>query len=428
MGAVHEAYDKKLGRVVAIKVLHARFDPSEAQRDLSARLLREARAMARLKHPNVVAVYDAGETGDGAFIAMELVHGRTLSKWRVEKPRSQREILAVHISAGRGLAAAHEAGIVHRDFKPDNVLVGEGGEVRVTDFGLARGAEGEADTLTWTASGVELKPASTWTGALLGTPAYMAPEQLRRERATSRSDIFSYCASLYEALYGVRPFGGATLDELAANILAGRMRVAGGVRVHSRVRRALERGLRPRPEDRFASMNELLSELERATVVPARSLAPVLGAALVLAAVAGWSRLSARAMVAQAPGPPVEGGGRSGALEGEGPAADVLGHMLPSAVLDSRPASVLPAGVVDDGAGATRAPNDTATEGSHGAFKAAPGARSKFGAHGDALPDRRLTPQRISPDTARAAAAPTSDAGLATSFDRDLYDLPWERR
>jgi hypothetical protein len=283
MGVVYKAHDPKLNRVVAVKLLRPRSDAS-ATDHLSLRMLREARAMARLRHPNVVAVYDVGDVGDQVFVAMEYVLGGTLSSWLAEKPRSWREILAMYVSAGRGLAAAHDAGLVHRDFKPDNVLVGRDGEVRVTDFGLARSAEGKRTSLHDSPaipSEPELGSDLTNTGVLVGTPAYMSPEQMRREPATFRSDIFSFCASLYEALHGVRPFEGATLGVLRSNVASGRMRKAPRQsRVPAMVRRALVRGLHPQPEERFPSMHLLIDALERAARPRWRAVVAVTGAAL----------------------------------------------------------------------------------------------------------------------------------------------------
>ncbi|HXU03268.1 MAG TPA: protein kinase, partial [Polyangia bacterium] len=223
MGEVYAAYHPELDRRIALKVVYEAGADTEERR---ARLLREARAIARLTHPNVVTVYDAGVSGDLVFIAMEFVDGQTLDSWLGAAARSVRQILDVFIAAGRGLAAAHAAQIVHRDFKPQNVMIGEDGSVRVMDFGLARLvhedlppiaagdaiADKAAHAGTAVAEGTpEAKPRVmapvTKAGALLGTPAYMAPEQFRREKTTARSDQFSFCVALHEALYGRRPVG-----------------------------------------------------------------------------------------------------------------------------------------------------------------------------------------------------------------------------
>ena len=287
MGCVYAARDPELDRVVALKILNARaYAP-----DLAARLQREAKAMARISHSEVITVYDAGRHGDQLFIAMELVDGGTLRQWLAEKPRPWRDIVDVFVRAGRGLAQAHDAGLVHRDFKPDNVLVGRDGRVRVTDFGLARvvreepssderaaeGSDGEAD---------EAAPDSgvTRTGVLLGTPAYMAPEQLGGATPDVRSDIFSFCVALYEALYGERPFAGKTMRELLPEKRGNLVRPEpAGTSVPPRLRRALLAGLRADPAERYASMDECLAAVERAAR-PSR--APIVAGAVALAAIA----------------------------------------------------------------------------------------------------------------------------------------------
>jgi len=210
MGVVYSAFDPELDRRVALKLVRTAAD-EESQR---ARLLREARAIARVAHPNVVAVHDAGTIGDRVFIAMEFVDGATLTK----SSRSLPERLELLAQAGQGLLAAHRAGLVHRDFKPDNVLVGRDGRVRVTDFGLAR-PQAESDPAP---SPDELRRSPdvplTQTGALAGTPAYMAPEQMRGERIDVRADVFSFCVTAWECLHGARPFAGRSAVELLRNI------------------------------------------------------------------------------------------------------------------------------------------------------------------------------------------------------------------
>ncbi|MCB9570262.1 MAG: serine/threonine protein kinase [Myxococcales bacterium] len=221
MGTVYAAYDEELDRKIAIKLL--RGDPRERASEGEGagagegahHLLGEAQALARLSHPNVVQIYDVGVIGGQVFLAMEYVQGKTLREWEREAPRSWREVVALFRQAGEGLAAAHDAGLVHRDFKPDNVLVGEDGRVRVLDFGLAarreRGATGEGDELSArTLSSIsrsDLRSASATgvTRTLVGTPAYMSPEQHLRLEADGRSDLFAFCVALYEALHGERP-------------------------------------------------------------------------------------------------------------------------------------------------------------------------------------------------------------------------------
>ncbi|HEX8821716.1 MAG TPA: protein kinase, partial [Archangium sp.] len=222
MGVVYAAYDPELDRRVALKLLRATalgLDAEEGRQHL----LREAQAMARVSHPNVVPVYDVGTFDQQVFLAMELVEAQTLRQWMQAAPRTWRQVLALFLDAGQGLAAAHAAGVVHGDFKPENLLVGTDGRIRITDFGLAHTATPGED-------------ATPVTG---GTPAYMAPEQLASgARANARTDQFSFCVSLYEALYGERPFAGSSVRDLSAEVLAGRVLAAPtGTRVPPWLRR-----------------------------------------------------------------------------------------------------------------------------------------------------------------------------------------------
>ncbi|NPC86915.1 protein kinase, partial [Pyxidicoccus fallax] len=285
MGEVYAAYDPELDRQVALKLLRPGGQHVE---DLRVRLLREAQALARLAHPNVVTVHDVGVCDDRVFLALELVEGATLSEW-LKAPRSPREVLRVFHDAGRGLAAAHAAGLVHRDFKPANVLVGQDGRVRVTDFGLARPSN-RGLRLRSVASPPRAPGAPsplTRTGALVGTPAYMAPEQQQGHGVDAQSDQFSFCVALHEALYGVRPFEGDSLEELGRAAREGRLRAPEReVKLPARVRRAVLRGLRASPEERFPSMDALLAELEpprssrvRAWVASSAAAASLLGLA-----------------------------------------------------------------------------------------------------------------------------------------------------
>ncbi|HRI07840.1 MAG TPA: serine/threonine-protein kinase, partial [Nannocystaceae bacterium] len=201
MGIVHAALDPELDRVVAIKVI--RDDRDDRYRD---RLLREARALARVSHPNVVQVHEVGETSEGVFIAMEYVPGTTLGRWLQAAPRGLDEILDKFTEAARGLAAAHRAGLVHRDFKPANALVGEDGRVRIADFGLARPvgpphASPSSPHLRSTLRRRGSGDSDTDTGVVAGTPAYMPPEQLRGLDVDARSDVFAFCIALYEATH-----------------------------------------------------------------------------------------------------------------------------------------------------------------------------------------------------------------------------------
>jgi serine/threonine protein kinase len=263
MGTVYAAHDPDLDRRIALKLMRRRSDSDE----LRGRVLREGKAMARLVHPEVITVYDVGTYGAQLFVAMEFVAGGTLRAWLARERRDWRDVLAVFRRAGGGLACAHAAGLVHRDFKPDNVLVGADGRVRVTDFGLARAmrSEPEPSPIEQAQTNDVLEATLTRTGALVGTPAYMAPEQLFCEAADARADVFSFCVALYEALYGARPFAGSTLVALRSSIASGVVhRPPPGSPVPDRLRRAILVGLRARPEDRYASMEDLLRALDDA--------------------------------------------------------------------------------------------------------------------------------------------------------------------
>jgi eukaryotic-like serine/threonine-protein kinase len=301
MGEVYSAYDPKLDRKIALKLLGQRaLSPLSA-----ARFSREAQAIARLSHPNVVAIHDAGDFGQGLFLAMEFVEGQTLAEWFRSARRSWREIRDVFIGCGAGLAAAHQAGLVHRDFKPQNVMVGRDGSVRVMDFGLATDSSeiepGDAASFDFAGSGP--KPTShtvalTRTGVLLGTPLYMAPEQFLRRPTDARTDQFSFCVSLHEALYGERPFPSDSLSSLFEAVVSGRVREpVQRARAPSFVRRLLLRGLATEPAARFPSMPALLEELRYDPVRRRRNIG--IGAATVtiaVAAVLGGQRLSTRGL------------------------------------------------------------------------------------------------------------------------------------
>ncbi len=276
MGTVFAAYDPLLDRKVALKVLGAKLRTDAGDR--------EARALARLRHPNVVAVHEVGSHRGERFIAMDLVDGVTLRAW-LQTPRSWRHVLDVLAEAGDALVAAHEAGIVHRDFKPDNVLV-EHGHARVVDFGLSR--PGTMVTL-------ETTPSSDGGGAIetdlvVGTPAYMAPEAFAGE-ADEATDQYSFCATMYEALFGVRPFAGTTSEELRAEALAQRVqRPSARARVPGWLRRAVVRGLAVDPAQRWPSITALLQTLARrrrrplALAVAAAALGGTIAGALVVSA------------------------------------------------------------------------------------------------------------------------------------------------
>src|SRR6185369_4327769 len=320
MGEVYAAYDPELDRKVAVKLLRVKPGNGVSLSEGRARTLREAQAIARLSHPNVVVAYDVGTFEDKVFIAMEYVEGNTLTYWLQVQPRHWQDKLKVFTDAGHGLAAAHEKGLIHRDFKTDNVMISRDRHVRVMDFGLARqvqdkAAPGPAPAATsgataspeakGGASGVVqaipiriLSGASagndgpptmvvatdpsapipiegrsssgmfdarlTRTGAMMGTPAYMAPEQFLGTPTDARSDQFSFCISLYEALYGERPFEGSSMTTLTSNVVHGHVRPApDGAKVPLWVRKVLLRGLQPRARDRWPSMEAMIAALEK---------------------------------------------------------------------------------------------------------------------------------------------------------------------
>jgi tetratricopeptide (TPR) repeat protein len=288
MGVVYVGFDEDLDRKVAIKLLRGELSKDDRGR---TRMLREAQALARLSHPNVVQVHEVGQWADHDYVAMEYVGGQTLDRWLSSQPRSWREVLDVLIQAGRGLEAAHTAELVHRDFKPANLLVGSDGRARVLDFGLAR-ATNEGETLLAISPSAEVIATAehdvpddshtshelsgstvassafdkllTVTGAVLGTPAYMAPEQHLGQLANALSDQFSFCVVLYEALYGQRPFKGSSRTEYALHVTEGKLEappVNAGVPLW--LRKIVMRGLAPKPEQRWPSMTVLLAELSR---------------------------------------------------------------------------------------------------------------------------------------------------------------------
>jgi predicted Ser/Thr protein kinase len=279
MGVVYRAHDPDLDRPVAVKLLHGESSDDDKAR---ARMLREARALAKLSHPNVITVYDVGTDAGQVFVAMELVAGRDLRRWLDEhRDAPWRQVLELFIAAGRGLAAAHEVALVHRDFKPENVLVGDDGRVRVLDFGLARvhrpvegptaedppRAEMAARDISQLATAA-LPNGLTETGALIGTPLYMAPELYAGKPADVRSDQFAFCASLYEGLYRQLPFGSRNLAAHVEAVRSGRVieptELEGqGAAVPAGIWRVIARGLDPEPDARWGSIAALLAALER---------------------------------------------------------------------------------------------------------------------------------------------------------------------
>jgi tetratricopeptide (TPR) repeat protein len=260
MGVVLAALDPDLERRVAVKLL--RDEGGGDSTGARQRLVQEARAMAQVSHPNVVGVYQVGTFEDRVYVAMELVKGRTLRAWLGDRPSVPR-ILEAFAAAGRGLATAHAAGIVHRDFKPDNVFVGDDDRVRVGDFGLAgRSARGTTRDGDPARSFTDFAITLTASGSIMGTPAYMSPEQFASSDVDARSDQFAFCVALFEALHGVRPFQADSLPELSARVTRGEMTLPPSPRgVPARVRRAILRGLSTDPAARHPDMNALVSEL-----------------------------------------------------------------------------------------------------------------------------------------------------------------------
>lgn len=302
MGVVYRALDPKLDREVALKrVKRASRGKPE---DTKQRLLREAQAMARLGHPGVVEVYDVGIAAGTVFVAMELVEGMTLARWRASGP-DWREILRVYADAGETLAAAHRAGLVHRDFKPHNAMINATGSVKVLDFGLARQLEGSLAGESVVASAADTADGSsvfdaalTTTGTFVGTPAYMAPEQFDGGAVDARADQFAFCVALWEALYGARPFAGGTLSELRASLASGPPPAPRGHRrVPPTVSQVLTQGLSLRPDARHDSMDSLLVALRDAGTVSRRWLRgglALVGLAGVGVVIGLWDRASTR--------------------------------------------------------------------------------------------------------------------------------------
>jgi tetratricopeptide (TPR) repeat protein len=262
MGVTYIAFDEELDRRVVLKLVRA--DAMDAQ--LQKRLRREAQALARLAHPNIVNVHDVGSHGARSFIAMEFVPGKTVSAWLGTDPRPWTEVVAVFRQAGEGLRAAHAAGLVHRDIKPANIIVGDDGRVRVLDFGVAQ-IDVPDDDITGLPDRQEAPWAAehlTKTGSLVGTPAYMAPEQLERGIADARSDQFAFCVSLFQCLYRKLPFSGASARARLEAMHKGRIaEVPGDSAVPHWLHAVILRGLKYAPEDRWPSMDALLEELAR---------------------------------------------------------------------------------------------------------------------------------------------------------------------
>lgn len=257
MGAVYEAEDTLLERRVALKVVAALSENGRT------RMLCEARALARIKHANVVQLHDVGVAQEQVYLALELVRGKTLAQWLSDDSHDWGEIVVHFAAAGRGLAKAHEAELAHGDFKPSNVLVAIDGRVLVSDFGLAQSMESET-TNPASSSSTERRR------RIVGTPAYMAPELYRGVTKNAGTDQFAFCVALYEALFGQHPFGGGSWEEVARQVCAANLKSPPrGAAVPRHVRRAVMRGLSQRAERRWPSMAALL---DRLTGPPSRPL------------------------------------------------------------------------------------------------------------------------------------------------------------
>jgi hypothetical protein len=301
MGVVYLARHLTLDREVAVKVWRG------LEGEGVARLVREAKAMARLSHANVVTVYDVREHGGGVVIAMEYVPGGTVRDWVARHRPGWRAVVDLYVRAGHGLAAAHAAGMVHRDFKPDNVLVGSDGVPRVGDFGIARGLDPDpASGGGVPAPGMHqpvLSTRMTATGGLMGTPAYMAPEQYAGH-ADPRTDQFAFCVALWEAVYGQRPFPGRTPGELLLQTQNRQvLPPPPGTDVPAWVREILLRGLSPDPRFRYPSMHALCEALQRPPAATGKVVAAVVGAVALVAVVIGGGLVLAARDDAPAPAP-----------------------------------------------------------------------------------------------------------------------------
>lgn len=302
MGVVHLAWDQRLDRPVALKVVKA-LEAAQSQL-LRDRLDREARALAKLSHPNVVPVFEVGEFEGELYVAMEYVPGRTLGDWLEEEPRPWRAVVEMFIQAARGLEAAHRAGMLHRDFKPDNAIIGEDGRVRVLDFGLVRTlAEGPEVGGGAAKSDGALSSTLTDVGATVGTPAYMAAEQFLGEPVDERTDVFALCVSLYEGLFGVRPYVGKTRFALMKAVKDGKAELPADRRgVPGWLCKCVMTGLARDKAARHPSVTAVIEVLEEGLVRRRRRvLTAGLGVGVSLAGVVGWSVSHAAQVSGQEP-------------------------------------------------------------------------------------------------------------------------------
>lgn len=293
MGEVYAAWDPVLDRKVALKVLKAEYEGAGKLADeLRLRLMREAQSLAKVNHPGVVTVHDVGIVEGKVYVAMEFVEGQSLTEWLREKKRSWREVLEMFLETGEGLAAAHEAGVTHRDFKPDNVIISRAGRPRVMDFGLAHSHSERTQAPKPPSSSSALQRKITSPGIMLGTPAYMSPEAMYGRPTDPRSDEFSFAVALFEALYGVRPFEGNTAFAVAAEIEQQRVKPPPRAsRVPRRIHQILAKALRPNPDERFQTLRALLIQLGRRKGSRRRRVLAVVGlvAAVVAIATGLWS-------------------------------------------------------------------------------------------------------------------------------------------
>ena len=273
MGVVYEGYDPLLDRRVALKVVRGGDVDARSLDDHSKRLVREAKLLAAISHPNVLPIHDMGEHDGKFFLALEFVDGDTLNGWVEKTAPGWREMVRVYLKAGAGLAAAHAGQLVHRDVKPDNILISEKGDVFITDFGLARSL-GPIDHFKIQSSNL------TQTGAILGTPIFMSPEQHLGVEVSFKTDIFSFCVALYQSLYRRRPFAGRTREQIALAACSGQISPPPPEsEVPAKVYAVIRRGLEPEPDDRYGTMTELISALS-ATLEETKvkkSMAPWIG-------------------------------------------------------------------------------------------------------------------------------------------------------
>lgn len=280
MGVVYEAHDPKLRRKVAVKLLRADLIDPEQRQEHAARLMREARLLASISHPHVLPVYDVGTWRDQVFMAMHFVEGSSLSDWVLRVEPDWRQVLEVYLQAGAGLASAHQCGLVHRDVKPDNIMLGHREGVWLTDFGLACNVQAQllppSPSERLEADAALDRSVVTRTGAVMGTPAFMSPEQYMGQEVTARSDQFSFCASLFLSIYGERPFEGDTVRDLESAVCAGRLKPPPSSQAPLVLYKLLAVGLALDPSQRHPSMEALLDKLRLIHTPPRRaSRAPI---------------------------------------------------------------------------------------------------------------------------------------------------------